>query len=244
MKIRYDFHMHTKLSDGKSDMEDNVKEAIKKGLDIIAITDHGPEHYFFGIKEEDILKLRKEVDRLQEKYPEIGILLGIEANILGLDGSIDATDLIKENIDILLAGYHFGSKPAKFFRDIKIHIYNILGKKIKYFRKKGKKLNTMSIVNAMKNNEIDILTHPGDKGEVDMDLVAKTAAETNTKLEINERHTHLTAKEIKIAMKYDVEFIVSSDAHYYEHIGVYDLSTKRINESKLDKSRIVNYKGE
>lgn len=244
MNIKYDLHMHTKYSDGKSTMEENVKAAIAKGLDMIAITDHGPEHYFFGIKENDILKLRKQVDEMNEKYPEIEVLLGIEANILGVDGTIDATDLIKGNIDVLLAGYHFGSKPVKFWRDIKIHVYNLLGKKIPYFRKKIKNYNTLSLVNAMRKYDIDILTHPGDKGDVDMDKVARVAAETGTKLEINERHTHLTVDEIKIAMTHDVEFIVSSDAHLAEHIGVYDNVMARIESAGLDKNRIVNYKGD
>jgi putative hydrolase len=244
MAIKYDFHMHTKYSDGKSTMEENVVEAIKKGLDMIAITDHGPGHIFYGIKEKDIIKLRKEVDILNEKYSEIEILLGIEANILGVDGTIDLTDLIDDNIDIILAGYHFGSRPANFFIDMKVHIYNLLGLKINFFKKRIKDLNTQSLVNAMKNNDIDVLTHPGDKGEVDMDEVAKVAAETDTKLEINERHTHLTVNEIKIAMKYNVEFIISSDAHYYKHIGSYEDAIKRVNEAGLDRSRIVNYKGE
>jgi len=244
MNIKYDLHMHTKYSDGKSTMEENVKAAIAKGLDMIAITDHGPEHYFFGIKENDIIKLRKEVDEMNEKYPEIEILLGIEGNIRGVDGTIDVTDIIEENIDILLAGYHFGSKPASFCRDMKIHLYNILGRKIPYFRKKIKHYNTLSLVNAMRKYDIDILTHPGDKGDVDMDEVARVAAETGTKLEINERHTHLTVDEIKIAMVYDVDFIVSSDAHLAEHIGVYDNVMKRVEAAGLDKSRIVNYRGD
>ena len=128
MKVIYDFHMHTFRSDGKSTIEENVIKAIESGLEIIAITDHGPGHMFFGIKEKQILDLRKEVDRLNEKYDNIKILLGIEANILGVDGSLDVSDVIKENIDILLAGYHFGSRPKKFFRDFKIHLYNYLGK--------------------------------------------------------------------------------------------------------------------
>lgn len=244
MKIKYDLHMHTQYSDGKSTMEENVKAAISKGLDMIAITDHGPEHYFFGIKENDILKLRKEVNELNEKYPEIEILLGIEANILGVDGTIDCTDMIRGNIDVLLAGYHFGSKPANFFRDIKIHVYNLLGKKIPYFRKKIKNYNTLSLVNAMRKYDIDILTHPGDKGDVDMDKVARVAAETGTKLEINERHKHLTVEEIEIAMTHAVEFIISSDAHLASHIGVYDNVMQRVEAANLDKNRIVNYRGD
>lgn len=236
--------MHTFRSDGKSSIDENVKSALENGLDMIAITDHGPGHMFFGIKEHEIIELRKRVDEVNLQYPNIEVLLGIEANILGVDGTIDLTPEISKNIDILLAGYHFGSKPKKFFQDIKLHLYNFLGKKFEYFNRKIEHYNTLSLINAMRRYDIDILTHPGDKGRVNMHKVAKVAAETNTKLEINERHTHLTSEEIKIAMQYDVEFIVSSDAHLSDHIGEYSDCERRINATGLDKSRIVNYKGE
>ena len=42
MKLKYDLHTHTVWSHGKGTVEDNVKEAVKKGLNKIAITDHGP----------------------------------------------------------------------------------------------------------------------------------------------------------------------------------------------------------
>ena len=39
-KIKYDLHTHTCYSDGDLDILGNVKNAIKLGLDGIAITDH------------------------------------------------------------------------------------------------------------------------------------------------------------------------------------------------------------
>ena len=41
-KMLFDYHTHTTFSHGKGSIEDNVKEAVKKGLKAIAITDHGP----------------------------------------------------------------------------------------------------------------------------------------------------------------------------------------------------------
>lgn len=240
MKVIYDFHMHTFRSDGKSTIEENVIKAIESGLEIIAITDHGPGHMFFGIKEKQILDLRKEVDRLNKKYDNIEILLGIEANILGVDGSLDVSDLIKENIDILLAGYHFGSKPKRFFRDFKIHLYNFLGKKSEYFKQKIKDYNTLSLINAMKNHSIDILTHPGDKGQVDIEKIAKTALETKTVLEINKRHKFLNVDQLKKIKDYPINFVVSSDAHHFSEIGEYDNPLYRVEKSKLDIKKVIN----
>ena len=39
-KLKYDLHTHTNYSDGDLDILGNVKNAVKLGLDGIAITDH------------------------------------------------------------------------------------------------------------------------------------------------------------------------------------------------------------
>lgn len=239
-----DYHTHTSYSDGKNTIEENIKRAIEMGLQAIAITDHGPGHMFFGIKEREILEQRRKIDQLKEQYPEIDILLGIEGNILGVDGSIDATALVKENIDLLLVGYHFGSRPSRLFRDLKIHIYNFLQKEFKFFRKRAIELNTTQLVNAMHNNDIDILTHPGDKGPIDIKKVVEAAEATDTILEINEHHGHLTVEELKVAKKYDVKFIISSDSHHSEHIGTFTSSLERLKKAGIELHRVVNYKGE
>lgn len=40
---------------------------------------------------------------------------------------------------------------------------------------KSKDYNTKAIINAMKNNDIFIITHPGDKGDVYIEEIAKVA---------------------------------------------------------------------
>lgn len=75
-EMGYDLHTHTIYSHGKGTIEDNVQAAIARGLSHIAITDHGPGHLFYGVKRRDIPRMRKEVDALNEKYPEIKIHQG------------------------------------------------------------------------------------------------------------------------------------------------------------------------
>lgn len=64
MIITSDLHTHTVHSHGLGTVEENVIAAIKKGLKTIAISDHGPGHMAYGIKDidkylEDILKQRE-----------------------------------------------------------------------------------------------------------------------------------------------------------------------------------------
>ena len=50
MKCIAEYHTHTKYSDGKSTMEENVLFARKIGLRKIGISDHGYRHKGFGVK--------------------------------------------------------------------------------------------------------------------------------------------------------------------------------------------------
>ena len=71
----FDHHTHTVYSHGKGTIEDNVKEAAAKGLESIAITDHGPGHLTYGRDKNKLPQMRAEIDRRQDKYPQIKILL-------------------------------------------------------------------------------------------------------------------------------------------------------------------------
>jgi putative hydrolase len=84
------------------------------------------------------------------------------------------------------------------------------------------------------------LTHPGDKGRVDLDAVFKACEETGTYLEISNRHRQLTVEEIRIAAKYDVKFIIGSDAHVPQRVGTCENAVRRIIEAGTDEKRIVN----
>ena len=217
MKVIADYHMHTKLSgDSKNELEAIVLKAISIGLEEIAITDHGPSHNGFGIKKSDFPVLRSEIDRMKAKYPEIRILLGLEANLVGYEGEIDIDEEMWTIIDWVNVGYHFGSNLKN---DYKIHFYNLMSRFSNRYYQKALKINTRAMVEAIKKNKINMITHPGAKGPIDIDAVAKAASDAGTLLEINNSHGHLTVEEIKIAMKYPVRFAVCSDAHKIENVG-------------------------
>ncbi|MDO4518173.1 MAG: hypothetical protein Q4B78_03085 [Bacillota bacterium] len=97
------------------------------------------------------------------------------------------------------------------------------------------------ICDALRNNDIAILTHPGDKGPFDIAEIAKVCVETDTLIEINGRHGHLTREEIQIAKEEaDLRFIISSDAHTPEAVGEFGEALQRAIDAGLDVSRIVN----
>lgn len=242
MKILADYHDHTIYSCGGNDkrrhakgtIEENVKAAIDKGLKTIGISEHGFSHSLYGLSKENAKKEREEIDRLNKKYPEIEILMGMERNILDDSGKIDMPDDMKGYFDYILAGYHFGSKPTSFGALLN-HVDNVItGGRF------SKAYNTRAVVNAMKNNDIMYITHPGDKGRVDIDEIARVAEETGTGLEINGHHDRLNAEMIKQIKDRDIKFYIGSDAHRPEDIANFKRAFEIIEEAGLDVERVEN----
>ncbi|MBO3444659.1 PHP domain-containing protein [Clostridium sp. CCUG 7971] len=236
MQILADYHTHTVYSHGKGTIEDNVKVAISKGIKTIGISDHGYKHISFGVKINDIYKMREEIDNLNMKYDNINILLGMECNILDDNGNIDINDKIIGSLDYVMAGYHFGSTPTSL-KSMLNHCNNYIIKS-----EKSKEYNTKALINAMKKNDIFIITHPGDKGDIYIEEVAKIAKETDTKLEINSSHGFLNANQLKEIKNIGNKFIIGSDAHIPENVGNFELAMKIAKEANLDLSLIENIK--
>lgn len=242
MRIYGDYHTHTIYSHGIGTIEENVKEGIKKGLKEIAICDHGPGHLSYGVKKENINKMRKEINFLNEKYKDDGIkiLLGLEANLIGYDGSIDVNDEIIDMLDILLLGYHFGALPKTFSDFYKMYFYNFISRYNKKWEEKIKKKNTIAFIKAMDKYPVDIITHPNAKIRVDIRELSKAAAKANTALEINAHHGELSLENLKLALKEDVKFYINSDAHDPKNVGEVEKGIRVAVEANVSIDRIIN----
>lgn len=241
-RMIWDFHTHTTFSHGKGSIEDNVKVAVQKGLKKIAIADHGPGHLTFGIKMEDLPKMRAEIERLKPLYPEIEILLSVEANITRKANGIDIKNEDKKIFDVIIAGYHFAAfwgYSAENFITTKLG--KAVNDSVKFAGRKSLLVrNTEMVIKALHKNDIFMLTHPGDKGPFDILEIAKACAETNTLMEISNWHPYMTVEGIRLASTTDAAFALSSDAHRPERVGGFEKGLKRALEAGLDPERIVN----
>ncbi len=242
MKLFGDYHTHTIYSHGTGTIRDNVEAAIKKGLKEIAICDHGPGHYLYGVKRVNIPIMRDEIDRLNEEYShrDIKILLGVESNITGFDGRIDMDDKLIKLTDILLLGYHYGVTPSSFKGGLGLYVMNPITKIIPIGRDRALELNTNAFIRAINNYPITFITHPGSKAKVDIRELARAANKVGTALEINSKHSELSIDSIKIAMEEEVEFIINSDAHSPEDVGNISKALERAKAAGLAMNRIRN----
>jgi putative hydrolase len=237
-----DLHTHTIFSHGKGSIEDNVQAAREKGLKTLGITDHGPDHFPFGIKRSSLLEMRKIIDGQNALYDDITVLLGVEANITGSpSGSLSLTDEDRSCLDYIIAGYHFGGMGDKPFSALCLHLRNLFAGKNCSKNHKLYAVNTENTIRAIKNNKLKILTHPHDKINEDLVAIAQACEEAGTLLEINSSHLSMSGDEIsEVASKTGVQFVLSSDAHRPSRVGDIQPALALAAAAGLDFDRIVN----
>ena len=240
MKLTFDMHTHTTYSHGKATLEEMVEEARRQGLRALCISDHGRSHPLYGVKKKDFKKMREENDALNEKYDDIDLYLSVESNIIGGDGTIDIQEEELQYCDWIYAGYHYVYIPASFHDLIFFTGRNYLSYVCPWMRKKTKALNTQTYCNMMDKYDLKMITHPGDKCPIDIEVVGKKAAEKGVILEINPRHSHLNVAELKKILPFGGKFAINSDAHTLAELGSVAKGIAIAIEAKVPIDRIVN----
>ena len=243
MILTADYHTHTVYSHGKGTIMDNALVAKKLGLKELGISDHGFYHGAFGIKKSKLPEMKKNCELATEKTG-VKVLLGIESNVRGEDGSVDLKPALYDNFDIFLAGIH-KFILYKFNSLFNIAIPNLFHC---YFKKEDIpssliKANTKTYINVIKNNPIDILTHINFCCLADAVEVAKVAADYGTLLELNSKKVHLTDEELYNVCKTGVNFVISSDAHSPDRVGEIKLVTDMLKRVDVPLDRIKNING-
>ena len=130
MKLTADYHTHTPYSHGKNTVFENVSAAKKAGLTQIGITDHGFNHLLFGLKRKKLNDLRREIDEA-ERLTGVKVLMGMESNLISVDGDTDMKESDLQYFDLYLAGLVPKEITAKLGiteNTIKYHNKNIYGK--------------------------------------------------------------------------------------------------------------------
>jgi putative hydrolase len=219
--LKIDLHIHT-IHSGHAygTFYDVVNEAMRKKMSMIAITDHGPE-----VSGVSVSHFR--IGRRKPLYKNLKILWGCEANVIDAKGNIDLSDEIQKKLDIILIGFH----------------------KISKYKDTGIKGNTKAMINALKNPNINILTHPTHPQlQYNFEKVFQAALDNNVLLEVNlaylkhsnEEKLLLFKKMINMTRNAGKKVVVNSDAHFIHEIGDDSILKKYSNKIGLTKDIIIN----
>ena len=243
MILTGDYHTHTPYSHGKNTVAENVEEAKALGLKQIGIADHGFSHVAFGLRRHQVATYRAECEEAAKQFG-LDVLVGIEANIRGMEGKADLTEKDYENFDIYLCGKHVF---VCYDTMTDMMIYgggNFTADKFGNPSKKLIEYNTKAYINTIKNNPVDAITHLNYMCPADALEVAKCAADYGTYIELNSKKTHLTDEELnEIIAKTDARFIINSDAHSRDRVGDKRLVEEQLSRLKFPMERIDNIDG-
>jgi DNA polymerase (family 10) len=223
-EIKGDFHIHSKWSDGGNSIEEIVKNAIKKGYEFVAITDHSKSlGVAKGLNEERLKAQREEIEKLREKYPQINILHGVEVDVRR-DGTLDFSDDILSNLDIVIAAIHTGFKQDK-------------------------DTITERIISAMENPYVHVIAHPSGRliGErepydVDIEKILEYAKITGTILEINAFPQRLDLRDIycKRAKELNLIVAIGTDAHRLSQLEYMEFGVWVARRGWLERENVLN----
>ncbi len=236
-----DYHTHTRYSHGRGSIEENIQAAQAKGLQEIAITDHGPGHYFIGLKGEKAVKeARRELDFCREKYSRLKILLGVEANVISPEGEIDVPAAIMPYLDLILVGYHLMVRTTSLSFFYSLNIKNRLARYKPGLARELRQQNTAALIKAVQRYPVKIVTHPGLHVDIDTLALGHACRERGTSLEINCSHINKGKGFVKAALVTGVTFAVSSDAHSPSRVGEFQEALDFIRQERIPLERIIN----
>lgn len=225
-EIKGDLHFHSNWDGGGNSLMEITKAAIDKGYQYIGIADHTKflriEH---GLDEKRLLEQKKEIERINSKIKnsKFRILHGCEANIMP-DGSIDIKDEVLATLDFVIAGVH-----SRF--------------------KMEEEEMTERIIKAMRNSNVDIISHPTgrilkrrDEYQINFDKILKVAKETNTILEINSFPERLDLNDINIkkAKEAGVKMIINTDSHHIDQMRFIEFGVSQGRRGWAEKEDIIN----
>ena len=226
--IKGDLHTHSNWDGGKNTIEEMTKRAQEMGYQYLGISDHTKflriEH---GLNEKQLTQQRKEIESLNSKFKnrEINfrILQGAETNILN-DGSIDIKDEALKKFDFVIAGIHSNFKMPK-------------------------EKMTERIIKAMKNPNVDIVSHPTgrilkrrDEYQIDFDKILRVAKETGTILEINSfpERLDLNAENIRQAKEAGVKMVINTDSHHKDQLRFIEFGIAQARRGWAERDDIIN----
>ncbi len=244
MILTGDYHTHTVFSHGKGRIIDNAEAAKNLNLKEIGITDHGFSHPAFGLRGGKIHKI-KNLCAEASKSTGVNVLVGIESNIIGVDGTTDLKPKRYDDFDIFLAGIHkfvlykFGTAFSLFLPNF---FYSTFKKSS--VSERLIKENTKTFINVIKNNPVDVITHLNYCCFADSLEVAKAAADYGTYIELNAKKVHLFDEEVsEIVAKTSANFVINSDAHAPGRVGEISLASGIVERLNIGEERIHNING-
>lgn len=196
--IHADLQTHSTWSDGKLSMLEMARAAARRGMRVIAFTDHSVSlGVTGGLSMEDHQKQAAEIRQIQQELGDSILVLHATEVEIKADGSLDYPDEFLSTLDLVVASLHTSLRQPR--------------EKV-----------TQRLIRAIRNPHVDIIGHPTGRlfpdregADLDMDAVLQAAAESGVALEINAHPSRLDLDDVyaRRAKEMGIPLSINTDAH-------------------------------
>lgn len=114
-----DWQVHTTWSDGKNTISEYCQEARRKGLRLIAFTEHVRREIRY-----DFWAYKREVEEARKQFPDLILLAGCEAKVLNPQGDLDAPPEVLEQADLVLGAFHSFAESEHYLEALEAMLSN------------------------------------------------------------------------------------------------------------------------
>jgi putative hydrolase len=176
---------------------------------------------------------------VEEARAELPILLGVEANVVSVDGHIDIPPKLLNKLDIVLFGVHVAilySLRGWLFYQLPNIFFNTIHIIPQFLRNR----NTTIVKRVLKNNKIDIWTHPNRYFKINILEAAKVAAERGTLVELNAKKISFRPIDFERMVAMGCKFIINTDSHSPRRIGEISRVEEFLKHCDYNPACIIN----
>lgn len=221
MQIRADLHTHTVASThGYSTVTEMAKAAADTGVQLLAITDHGP-----GAPDAPHVWHFHNYKILPRTLCGVTMLYGTEANIMDEHGTLDMDEHELSFCEWVIASYHTGC--VSFARETEAV--------------------TEGYVQVCKNPLVDVIGHPTTAAfPCDYETVIRACADAGKLIELNESSLRYKKGALENAYRFyalckrlSVPVALSTDAHFWGLVGKTPLAEKLLQELDFPQELIA-----
>lgn len=223
--IKADLQTHSTWSDGKLSMLEMAQAAARRGMKVIAFTDHSASlGVTGGMKMEDHKQQADEIKKIQAQLGGKILVLHASEVEIKADGALDYPDEFLATLDLVVASMHTGLRQPR--------------EKV-----------TQRMINAIRNPHVDIIGHPTGRlipdregADLDMEAVLNAAAETGVALEINAHPSRLDLDDMyaRRAKELGIPISINTDSHSETDFDMLFYGVAVARRAWLTKEDVIN----
>jgi DNA polymerase (family 10) len=223
--IKADLQMHSTWSDGKLSMLEMARAAAKRGMKVIAFTDHSVSlGVTGGLSMDDHKKQAAEIRKIQKQLGDSILVLHASEVEIKADGKLDYPDEFLASLDLVVASLHTSLRQPR--------------EKV-----------TERVINAIRNPHVDIIGHPTGRlipdregADLDMEAVLQAAAEAGVAMEINAHPARLDLDDVhaRRAKELGIPLSLNTDSHSEEDMDLLFYGVATARRAWLEPKDVIN----